>query len=47
MNTPEEELRLAFARMAGLVLAFIVLTVGGGIALMVGAAIIFRFLYAG
>lgn len=47
MNTPEEELRLAFARMAGLVLAFIVLTVGGAIVLIVGAAVILRFLYGG
>ena len=47
MNTPEEELRLAFARMAGLVLAFIVLTVGGGVALIVAAVLIFRFLSAG
>ncbi len=47
MNTPEQELRLAFARMAGLVLAFIVLTVGGGIALLVGGALIVRFLYGG
>lgn len=36
---------MAFARMAGIVLAFIVLTVGGSIALIVGAALIFRFLY--
>ncbi len=47
MNTPKEELRLAFARMAGLVLAFIVLTVGGGLALLVGAALILHFLYGG
>jgi hypothetical protein len=47
LNTPEQELRLAFARMAGIVLAFGVLTVGGGIALIVGAALIFRFLYGG
>jgi hypothetical protein len=47
LNTPEQELRLAFARMAGIVLAFIVLTVGGGIALIVGAALIFRFLSGG
>lgn len=30
-----------------MVIAFIVLTVGGGIALIVGAALIFRFLYGG
>ncbi len=47
MNTPERELRLAFARMAGMVLAFIVLTVGGAVALIVGAAVILRFLYGG
>jgi len=47
LNTPEQELRQAFARMAGLVIAVIVLTVGGGIALIVGAALIFRFLYGG
>jgi len=38
---------MAFARVAGMVLAFIVLTVGGGVALIVGAALVFRFLYGG
>lgn len=47
MSTPEQELRQAFARMAGMVIAVIVLTVGGGIGLVVGAALIFRFLYGG
>ncbi len=47
MKTPEQELRLAFARMAGMVLAFVVLTVGSGIALIVGAAFILHFLYGG
>ena len=47
MNTPEQELRLAFARMAGMVLAFILLAVGGGVALIVGAALIVRFVYGG
>ncbi|HLB78221.1 MAG TPA: hypothetical protein VJO72_14420 [Candidatus Dormibacteraeota bacterium] len=47
MNTPEQELHLAFARMAGMVLAFILLTVGGGVALIVGAALIVRFVYGG
>jgi hypothetical protein len=47
LNTPEQELRLAFVRMAGLVLAFVVLTVGGAIALIVGAAVILRFFYGG
>lgn len=45
--SPEEELRLAFARMAGLVIAAIVLTLGGGIVLIVLTAVVFRFLYSG
>ena len=44
---PEQELRLAFARMAGLVMAFIVLTIGFGVALIVLAIIFLRFLAGG
>lgn len=45
--TPEEELRLAFARMVGWVIAVIILTLGGGIALILLGAVFFSFLRGG
>ncbi len=45
--TPEEELKLAFARMAGLVIGAGLLLLGGGILLILIAAAFFRFLYGG
>jgi hypothetical protein len=45
--SPEEELRLAFARMVGWVIAVIILTLGGGIALIVAGAVFFSFLRGG
>jgi hypothetical protein len=45
--TAEEELRLAFARMVGWVIAVIVLTLGGGIALIVLGVVFFSFLRGG
>lgn len=45
--SPEEELRLAFARMVGWVIAVIILTLGGGIALIVLGAVFFGFLRGG
>jgi hypothetical protein len=51
MNPPpddtsaEDELKLAFGRMIGFTIAAIVLLVGGGIALIVLAALFFGFLY--
>jgi hypothetical protein len=47
LNTPEQEVRLAFGRMAGLLLAVVVLTLGVAIAFIVGAAVILRFFYGG
>jgi hypothetical protein len=51
MNQPpddwsaEDELRHAFGRVIGFTIAAIVLLVGGGIALIVLAAVFFGFLY--
>jgi hypothetical protein len=45
--TPEEELRLAFARMVGLVIAAIILTLGGGIIVIGLGAVLFGFLRGG
>ncbi|MDQ6709264.1 MAG: hypothetical protein M3Z11_01765 [Candidatus Dormibacteraeota bacterium] len=43
--SPEEALRLAFGRMLGFAVAAFVLLLGGGIALILVAAVFFRFLY--
>jgi hypothetical protein len=43
--TAEDELRHAFGRVIGFTIAAIVLLVGGGIALIVLAAVFFGFLY--
>lgn len=45
--TPEEELKLAFARMAGFVIGASLLLVGSGILLILVAAAFFRFAYGG
>lgn len=45
--SPEDQLRLAFARMAGLVIAALVLLVAGGVVLILAAATFFRFMYGG
>ena len=45
--TPEEELKLAFARMAGFVIGAGLLLLGGGILLILIAAAFFRFAYGG
>jgi hypothetical protein len=45
--TPEEELRLAFARMVGMVIAVIILTLAGGIVVIGLAALFFSFLRGG
>jgi hypothetical protein len=45
--TPQEELQLAFGRMVGWVIAVIILTLGGGIALIVAGAVFFSFLRGG
>ncbi len=47
VHSPEDELRLAFARMAGLVIAALVLLVAGGVVLILVAATFFRFMYGG
>ena len=41
----EDELKLAFGRVMGFTIAAIVLLVGGGIALILLAAVFFGFLY--
>jgi len=46
-QTPEEELKLAFARMAGFVIGAGLLLLGGGILLILIAAAFFRFAYGG
>jgi hypothetical protein len=45
--SPEDELKQAFGRVIGFTIAAIVLLVGGGIALIVLAAVFFGFLYGG
>jgi hypothetical protein len=45
--SPEDELKHAFGRVIGFTIAAIVLLVGGGIALIVLAAVFFGFLYGG
>ena len=44
-RSPEDELKHAFGRMIGFTIAAIVLLVGGGIALILLAAVFFSFLY--
>lgn len=47
ISAEEEELRIAFGRMLGFVLAAFVLLFGGGIALILVGAAFFRFLGGG
>jgi hypothetical protein len=44
-HSVEDELKLAFGRVIGFTIAAIVLLVGGGIALILLAAVFFSFLY--
>jgi hypothetical protein len=44
---PEEDIAIAIGRMLGMVVAAIVLLVGGGIGLILVAALFFRFMYGG
>jgi hypothetical protein len=44
ISPEEEELRLAFGRMVGFVLAAFFLLIGGGLAMILVAAAFFRFL---
>lgn len=47
ISPEEEQMRLAFGRMVGFVLAAFLLLVGGGIALILIGALFFRFLGGG
>lgn len=44
---PEEDVAVQIGRMIGLVVAAFVLMVGGGIGLLLLAALFFRFMYGG
>lgn len=46
-RTPEDELRLAFGRAVGFTLAALILTLGGGVLLILVAAAVFRFALGG
>ena len=45
--SPEDELRLAFGRAIGFTVAALGLLLGGGVLLILLAAVFFRFLFAG